>query len=60
MKKKSLAAEIVTEIAGQQKLDVVLNKNAALVFRQDLDITEIVIIKLNERTKNARLEIQEE
>ena len=57
---KSLAAEIVTEIAGQQKLDVVLNKNAALVFRQDLDITEIVIIKLNERTKNARLEIQEE
>ena len=57
---KSLAAEIVAEIAGQQKLDVVLNKNAALVFRQDLDITEYVIIKLNERTKNARLEIQEE
>ena len=50
----------MTEIAGQQKLDVVLNKNAALVFRQDLDITEIVIIKLNERAKNARLEIQEE
>ena len=57
---KSLAAEIVAEIAGQQKLDVVLNKSAALVFRQDLDITEYVIIKLNERTKNARLEIQEE
>ena len=32
---KSLAAEIVTEIASQQKLDVVLDKNAALVFRQD-------------------------
>ena len=57
---KSLAAEIVAEIAGQQKLDVVLNKSAAIVFRQDLDITEYVIIKLNERTKNARLEIQEE
>ena len=57
---KSLAAEIVAEIAGLQKLDVVLNKNAALVFRQDLDITEFVILKLNERTKNARLEIQEE
>ena len=57
---KSLAAEIVAEIAGQQKLDAVLSKNAALVFRQDLDITEYVIIKLNERTKNARLEIQEE
>ena len=57
---KSLAAEIVAEIAGLQKLDVVLNKNAALVSRQDLDITEFVILKLNERTKNARLEIQEE
>ena len=57
---KYLAAEIVAEIAGLQKLDVVLNKNAALVFRQDLDITEFVILKLNERTKNARLEIQEE
>ena len=57
---KSLAAEIVAEIAGLQKLDVVLNKNAALVFRQELDITEFVILKLNERTKNARLEIQEE
>ena len=57
---KSLAVEIVAEIAGQQKLDAVLNKSAALVFRQDLDITEYVIIKLNERTKNARLEIQEE
>ena len=57
---KSLAAEIVAEIAGQQKLDAVLNKSSALVFRQDLDITEYVISKLNERTKNARLEIQEE
>jgi outer membrane protein len=57
---RTLAAEIVAEIAGSQKLDVVINKSAALVFRQDLDITEAVIIQLNERTKNARLEIQEE
>ena len=57
---RSLAAEIVAEIAGNQQLDVVLNKSATLVFRQDLDITEEVIIQLNERTKNARLEIQEE
>ena len=57
---RNLAAEIVAEIAGSQKLDVVINKSAALVFRQDLDITEEVITQLNERTKNARLEIQEE
>ena len=57
---RALAAEIVAEIAGSQKLDVVINKSSALVFRQDLDITEAVITQLNERTKNARLEIQEE
>ena len=57
---RALAAEIVAEIAGGQKLDVVINKSSALVFRQDLDITEAVITRLNERTKNARLEIQEE
>ena len=57
---RALAAEIVAEIASSQKLDVVINKSSALVFRQDLDITEAVITQLNERTKNARLEIQEE
>ncbi len=57
---RNLAAEIVAEIASNQRLDVVINKNSALVFRQDLDITEAVINQLNERTKNARLEIQEE
>ena len=57
---RAQAAEIVAEIAGSQKLDVVINKSSALVFRQDLDITEAVITELNERTKNARLEIQEE
>ena len=57
---RALAAEIVAEIAGSQKLDVVINKSSAVVFRQDLDITEAVITQLNERTKNARLEIQEE
>ena len=57
---RALAAEIVADIAGSQKLDVVINKSSALVFRQDLDITEAVITQLNERTKNARLEITEE
>ncbi len=57
---RTLATEIVAEIAGSQRLDIVINKNSALVFRQDLDITKAVITQLNERTKNARLEIQEE
>ena len=57
---RTLATEIVAEIARNQRLDIVINKNSALVFRQDLDITKVVITQLNERTKNARLEIQEE
>ena len=57
---RTLATEIVAEIARNQRLDIVINKNSALVFRQDLDITKVVITQLNDRTKNARLEIQEE
>ncbi|MBT5574016.1 OmpH family outer membrane protein [Alphaproteobacteria bacterium] len=57
---RSLALEIVAEVAASQRLDLVLNKNAALVFRQDINVTDAVIAELNERTKNARLEIQEE
>ncbi len=57
---RTLATEIVAELARNQRLDIVINKNSALVFRQDLDITKVVITQLNERTKNARLEIQEE
>ncbi|MDA9815545.1 OmpH family outer membrane protein [Alphaproteobacteria bacterium] len=57
---RTLALEIVAEIAASQRLDLVLNKNAALVFRQDINVTDAVIAELNERTKNARLEIQEE
>ncbi|MDC0394748.1 OmpH family outer membrane protein [Alphaproteobacteria bacterium] len=57
---RSLALEIVAEVAVSQRLDLVLNKNAALVFRQDINVTDAVIAELNERTKNARLEIQEE
>ena len=57
---RSLALEIVAEVAASQRLDLVLNKNEALVFRQDINVTDAVIAELNERTKNARLEIQEE
>ena len=57
---RSLALEIVAEVAASQRLDLVLNKNAALVFSQDINVTDAVIAELNERTKNARLEIQEE
>ena len=56
---RTLASEIVTSIATSEKLDMVLTKDAALIFRQDLNITQDVLEILNERTKNARIEVGE-
>ena len=56
---RTLASEIVTSIAASEKLDMVLTKDAALIFRQDLNMTQDVLEILNERTKNARIEVGE-
>ena len=56
---RQLALKIVTEIANERRLDFVLNKDNVLVFRNKLDITQNVLEALNERTKNARLELDE-
>ena len=56
---RELALKIVAEIANEQQLDFVLNKDSVLVFRNKLDITQNVLLVLNERTKNARLELDE-
>ena len=56
---RQLALKIVTEIANERRLDFVLNKDNVLVFRNKLDITQNVLKVLNERTKNARLELDE-
>ena len=56
---RQLALKIVTEIANERRLDFVLNKDNVLVFRNKLDITQNVLEVLNERTKNAQLELDE-
>ena len=56
---RELAVEIVTEIATREQLDLILNREAALIFRPDLNITDEVLNQLNERTKNARIEVGE-
>ena len=57
-KLRQIAIEIVTEIAREQQLDLVLKENSALVFRPGLNISEFVLRRLNERTKDARIEIE--
>ena len=52
------ALSIITEIARDMNLDLVLNRDASLIFLPHLNISDVVLTRLNERTKNARIEIQ--
>jgi outer membrane protein len=52
------ALSIITEIARDINLDLVLNREASLIFLPHLNISDEVLTRLNERTKNARIEIQ--
>ena len=58
-KLRDLALEIVGDVAKERKLDLVLNRDNVLIFRNQLDLTTIVLERLNERTKDARLEVTE-
>lgn len=55
---RRLAIEIVTDVAREKRLDLVLNKESALIFRPDLNISEEVLTRLNDRTRDARFEIK--
>ena len=52
------ALSIITEMARDMNLDLVLNRDASLIFLPHLNISDEVLTRLNERTKNARIEIQ--
>ena len=56
---RDLALEIVGDVAKERKLDLVLNRDNVLIFRNQLDLTTIVLERLNERTKDARFEVTE-
>ena len=58
-KLRDLALEIVGDVAKERKLDMVLNRDNVLIFRNQLDLTSIVLERLNERTKDARFEVTE-
>jgi Skp family chaperone for outer membrane proteins len=49
---------IIAEIAREMKLDLVLNRDSSLIFLPHLNISDEVLTRLNERTKNARIEIE--
>jgi len=56
---KDVALEMITEFSSENDLDMVLNRQSAIIFRNQFDISQIILQRLNERTKNARFEIDE-
>ena len=55
---RSLAIEEVTKIAGEKKIDLILKRDSSVIFLPHLNISDEVLNRLNERTKDARFEVE--
>ena len=55
---RSLAIEVITKIASERKIDLIFNRDTSVVFLPHLNISDEVLTRLNERTKNARIEVE--
>ena len=55
---RKLAIEVITKIAGERKIDLILNRDSSVIFLPHLNISDEVLSRLNERTKNARIEVE--
>ena len=55
---RSLAIEEVTKIAGEKKIDLILKRDSSVIFLPHLNISDEVLNRLNERTKDARIEVE--
>jgi outer membrane protein len=55
---RGLAIEVITKIASERKVDLILNRDSSLIFLPHLNISDEVLTRLNERTKNARIEVE--
>ena len=55
---RSLAIEEVTKIASEKKIDLILKRDSSVIFLPHLNISDEVLKRLNERTKDARIEVE--
>ena len=55
---RKLAIEVITKIAGEREIDLILKRDASVIFLPHLNISDEVLTRLNERTKNARIEVE--
>jgi Skp family chaperone for outer membrane proteins len=55
---RGLAIEVITKIASEREIDLILKRDASVIFLPNLNISDEVLTRLNERTKNARIEVE--
>ena len=55
---RGLAIEVITKIAGEREIGLILKRDASVIFLPHLNISDEVLTRLNERTKNARIEVE--
>ena len=55
---RKLAIEEVTKIASEKKIDLILKRDSSVIFLPHLNISDEVLKRLNERTKDARIEVE--
>ena len=55
---RKLAIEVIKKIASEREIDLILNRDSSVIFLPHLNISDEVLTRLNERTKNARIEIE--
>ena len=55
---RSLVFEEITKIAGEKKIDLILKRDSTVIFLPHLNISDEVLNRLNERTKDARFEVE--
>ncbi len=50
--------DIMSIIASELNLDLVLNRDSTLIFQPQLNISDEILLRLNKRTKDALIEIE--
>ena len=55
---RGLAIEVITKIASEREIDLILKRDASVIFLPHLNISDEVLTRLNERTKNATIEVE--
>jgi Skp family chaperone for outer membrane proteins len=55
---RGLAIEVITKIASEREIDLIVKRDASVMFLPHLNISDEVLTRLNERTRNARIEVE--